>query len=105
MENNQDFEDFKNKFYGYANVISAESKNGEFFLNRIYQKKDYFNSLSENERIEFMQSDPDFVGLQKNKDKISTLIAVYYNFIAQNMTEQIEQPKRFDQSVKQQTSK
>ncbi len=85
MDQNQDFSSFKNEFYGYANVITALSKRGEDLLNSIYQKKDNFNKLNENQRFEFMKADADFAELQAISDKLEKAYVLYYNFIAENM--------------------
>jgi hypothetical protein len=87
MDQSEALADFQNKFYGYANVIAVYSKLGQDLLAKIYQKKDTFNSLSENERLQFIKSDPDFVQLQSYTDKLEKAYVLYYNFIASNMQE------------------
>lgn len=95
MNPNQNLTDFQNEFYGFANFITAYSKAGEALLNKIYQKKDKFNSLSVDERSDFMQSDSDFIELQKIIDKLEAAYSLYYNFIAENMqdSQQTKEPK------------
>ena len=97
MDQNQDITDFRNKFFGFANYITAYSKRGEDLTNKIFQYKDKFNSLSESERLQFIKTNPDFVELQSVVDKLKAAYSLYYNFIAENMqnTEQskVETPE------------
>lgn len=85
MENKESFENFKKNFYDYASLIQKTSKEGEDLLQRIYDKKDYFNSLTPEARFEFMKTNPDFIALNDIKNKLYTYFAGYYNFMNQNM--------------------
>lgn len=99
MDKNQEFIDFQKNFYAFANIIATYSKAGQNILNNISQKKDKFNSMSENQRFEFMKTDPDFVAYQEISDKLEKAYVLYYNFIAGNMQESGQAAPKLQEST------
>jgi hypothetical protein len=81
----QDLTDFINQFYAYGKLISNYSTYGESLLKKIDEKKVEFNKLSESERIQFMNSDPDFLSLKDTMKKLQSYYAAFYNFINEGM--------------------
>ena len=65
-------EDFINQFYAYGKLISNYSTYGESLLKKIDEKTVEFNKLSESERIQFMNTDPDFLQLKEAVEKLNT---------------------------------
>jgi len=79
------FTGYVNKFYGYGNLIKKYSDASSNILKRIEQKKDYFNSLTEDQRIQMINNDPDFQELQKNVNKLYSLYAEYIIFMSDGL--------------------
>lgn len=89
QQEKDNFTGYVNKFYGYGNLISKYSDASEEVLKRINQKKDYFNSLTEDQRIQMMNNDPDFQELQKNVNKLYSLYAEFIMFMSDGLKSSI----------------
>jgi hypothetical protein len=81
MDAKQEFNDFTTKFYGYGNLISRYSVIGDNLLAKIKQKTTNFNNMTENQRIEIMNTDPDFQEFQKNMNKLYAAYAQFFDFM------------------------
>ncbi len=76
---------FQEDFFSYAKLINSWSEYGKKLLDKINQKADYFNSLSEEQRIQFMNTDPDFLQLQDAVEKLNTYYVSFFNFMNEGM--------------------
>lgn len=79
------FNNFVNEFYSYGKLISAYSQAADDLLSKIKSKQDYFNKLTENQKIEFMNTDSDFQNFQKVVNKLYSAYAQYILFMDQGL--------------------
>ena len=69
------FNDFVDKYYGYLKLIGYYAYQGNELLLRLNAKKATFDKLTENQRIEMMNTDSDFQEFQKNVNKLYSAYA------------------------------
>ena len=85
MNSREELDKFENRFNTYANYISSYSKLGKDTVASLLQKEDQFNKMTEAQRIEFINTDPDFQVLQNIMNKLYTAYASFYNFMNEGM--------------------
>lgn len=85
--NPQNFDKFQDDFNAYGKLIKSNSIVGIQALKNIEAKKDYFNQLSADQKIEFMNTDPDFVSLQSIMKNLKSYYASFFDFVNQSLNE------------------
>ena len=81
MDPNKSFDKFQNDYNAFGKLIKENSSVGSRVINNIISKKDYFNSLSNSERIQFMNTDPDFIALKKIMKNLKIYYASIFDFV------------------------
>lgn len=97
MNAQEDLNNFKQKFYAYQNLIKRYSESGQNLVNKIADKADYFNKLTEEQRIQFINTDPDFQQLNATVSNLQQTYVLFYNFMNQGQDvepdEQVQKPQ------------
>jgi hypothetical protein len=97
MNAQEEIDKFQQKFYGYQNVISQYSKSGEEVINKIIEKSEGFNKLNDDQRIQIINTDPDFQKLSILISRLQEVYSSFYNFINQDQIfksdEQAQKPQ------------
>jgi hypothetical protein len=87
MDPEKSFETFENEFDTYGKLIQDQSRLGIKILNNIMSKKDAFNKLTDDQRIQYMNSDPDFIALEKTLKNLKIYYASFFDFVNKSMNE------------------
>ena len=83
----QKFEKFQSDYNAYGKLIREYSTTGIRIMKNIEEKKDYFNSLDKNQRIEMMNKDPDFIALQNIMQNLKIYYASFFDFVNESMND------------------
>jgi hypothetical protein len=87
MDLDEKFKNFQDEYNAYGKLIKEYSIAGEKAINNIKNKQDYFNSLTDNQRIEYMNSDPDFILLQNVLKNLRLYYASFFDFVNKSANE------------------
>jgi hypothetical protein len=85
MNLQEELSKFQEDFFSYGKLISTWSDYGIDLLKRIDQKSEEFNKLSEDQRIQYMNADPDFQQLQETIRKLNLYYISFYNFMNEGL--------------------
>jgi len=91
----EEFNNFKQKFYAYQNLIKRYSEEGENLVSKISNKANFFNKLTDDQRIQFMNTDSDFQQFNRTVSDLQQAYVQFYSFMNtdQSLEEQAQKPQ------------
>jgi uncharacterized membrane-anchored protein YhcB (DUF1043 family) len=81
MNTQEELNNFKQKFYAYQNLIKRYSEEGQNLVSNISDKANFFNKLTDDQRIQFINTDPDFQQFNKVVSDLQQTYVQFYSFM------------------------
>lgn len=91
----EELNNFKQKFYAHQNLIKRYSEEGENLVSKISNKANFFNKLTDDQRIQFMNTDSDFQQFNRTVSDLQQAYVQFYSFMNtdQSLEEQAQKPQ------------
>lgn len=99
MNAQEELNNFKQKFYAHQNLIKRYSEEGENLVSKIADKANFFNKLTDDQRIQFMNTDSDFQQFNRVVSNLQQAYVQFYNFMNADQSLKSEEQAQRPQEV------